>query len=141
MASRIIIDPADLIQEHLRASRWDEAVALYERGLGREDRQNLATRLAYAIALIRVGRAGSGVKLLTPELLGLSNARVDLRRFVIRDLLEAGMPERAATILERIVEQYPDSIEEHRLLGSVLGRLGRMDESLKLARKVLELEP
>src|SRR5207247_898805 len=73
MASRIVIDPADLMQEHLRASRWEEAVALYERGLGREDRQELATRLAYAIALVRVGRAGSGVNLLTPELLGLPN--------------------------------------------------------------------
>lgn len=137
----LIDDPFPDVQRYVRESRWGEAVRLFEQELSREERDDSATQLAYAIALIGAGRHGSGFKLLTPELLALPHARVDLRRFVLPNLLEAGQLNRAVIILEKVVAAHPDSIEERRLLGSVLGRLGRTDESLEQARKVLELEP
>jgi tetratricopeptide (TPR) repeat protein len=64
-----------------------------------------------------------------------------LRRFAVGPLIEAGKLEDAAAVLECILEAHPRSVEDVRLLGSVLGRLGRSDRSLELARKVLDLDP
>lgn len=137
----VIQGSLDRLHEYLRSGRWDEAVNLYERELDREERQESATKLAYAVALIRVGRIGSGVNLLTFDLLAAPHARTHLRKFVLPALIDAGRLECAVTILQKVLELYPDSIEDYRLLGSLVGRLGRTDETIELARKVIEIEP
>jgi tetratricopeptide (TPR) repeat protein len=141
MASAVVGSPADLIREHLRASRWDEAVALYERSLNSNEQSDPATQLGYAIALIGAGQAARGSELLTPELLALPQARADLRKFLVPRLIEAGALELAALVLRLIVEANPDSVDDLRLLGSVLGRLRRSEEAIEPARKVVELQP
>src|ERR1700746_3602862 len=136
MASTAVRGPADLINEHLRGSRWDEVVALYERGLNREERRDPRVQLGYAIALIGAGRIGSGLKLLTREIVSLPQARVDLRRFVLPRFVESGMLDRAASVLSLIVDGHPDSVDDRRLLASILGRLRRTDDSITHARRV-----
>jgi predicted Zn-dependent protease len=137
----LIEEPSGEMQRHLLGCRWEDAVNLYERELNREEQEDPATRLAYAIALFGVDRHAHGINLLTPDVLEPPQARVELRRFVLPGLLETGKLNRAVIILEKILAVHPDSIEEQRLLGSLFGRLGRTDESLELARKVLELDP
>jgi tetratricopeptide (TPR) repeat protein len=141
VAAALADSPAELIQEHLRASRWEDAIAFYERGLGREERAHPDVELGYAIALIGAGRAGSGIKRLTPDLVALPQARTSLRRYAVPRLIDDRMLDRAATVLQLIVDAHPDSVEDHRLLGSVLGRLRRTGEAIIHARRVVELQP
>ena len=133
--------PAELMYEHLRAGEWPGAVELYEHELAREEKQDPAVRLLYAIALIRVGRASSGVNALTDEMLALPNARADLRRYAIPHLIDTKMFDRAAVILGKILAVDPDSVEDLRLSGSLLGRQRRYDEALESVRRLLELRP
>ena len=132
---------AELMYEHLRAGRWSDAVTLYERGLGREEKLEPGLRLPYAIALIRNGRAASGVSLLTPEVMALPTARVDLRRHVIPYLVKAGMIERAADVLGLIVAANPESAEDLPLRGNLLSRLGRQEDALENACRLIQLRP
>jgi tetratricopeptide (TPR) repeat protein len=136
----LIEGPFEEMQRHLHAGRWHDVVKHYEHELDANERQDAEHQLGYAIALINAGRPANGFNLLSSDVLALPNARILLRRFVIPDLLEAGTLNRAAIILEKIVAIHQDAIEELRLLGSVLARLGRTDESLELARKVLVLD-
>ena len=133
--------PAELMYEHLRAGEWPAAVELYERELGRDEKQDPSVRLLYAIALIRVGRASSGLNALTDEMIALPNARADLRRYAIPHLMETKKFDRAAAILDRILAVHPDSVEDLRLSGSLLGRQRRYDEAMESVRKLLELRP
>ena len=121
---------ADLMYEHVRAGEWSEAATLYERGLSREEKQDPELRLPYAVALIRLGKASSGLNILTDEVVALPNARADLRRYVVPYLIDAKMIERAADVLGRLVAVDPDSVDDWRLRGSLLGRVKRWDEAI-----------
>lgn len=141
MAPPVTGSAAEEFQELLRASRWTEAVKLYERGLASEEKRQAEHRLPYAIALIRSGREASGIKLLTDDCLALPTARADLRRFVVPHLIQEGALERAAAVLGLLIDADPDSVEDRRLGGSVLGRLKRWDEAIANARRVIDLRP
>jgi Flp pilus assembly protein TadD len=141
MASAAIEGPAELIRTHLRASRWQDAAAFYERSLSPDERSDPDVRLGYAIALICAGRVGSGINLLTADLVARRKARDELRRYVVPRLIEARMLDHAAAVLGLIVTAHPDSVEDHRLLGSVYGRLRKSDEAIAHARRVVELQP
>jgi tetratricopeptide (TPR) repeat protein len=141
MASRLDEVFFDDIHAYLRVGRWAEAVAFYERELTREEKQDPSNRLGYAIALIREGRRTGGMKLLTNEITALPNAREQLRRYVIPHLMEGNLVEPAVALLERVLEAEPDSVEDHRLLGSLLGRMKRWDEAIAHAGQVIELRP
>jgi tetratricopeptide (TPR) repeat protein len=141
MASAAIDIPAELIRKHLRASRWREAMALYEQSLSAGEKGDPEVRLGYAIALICGGRIGTGIKLLTPDIVASSQARIELRRYVVPRLIGARMLDNAAEVLGLIVAAHPDSVEDHRLLGSVYGRLRKTDEAIAHARRVVELQP
>ena len=132
---------ADLMYEHVRAGEWSEAATLYERGLSREEKQDPELRLPYAVALIRLGKAASGLNLLTDEVVALPNARADLRRHVIPYLIDTKMIERAADLLGRLVSIHPESVDDWRLRGSLLGRLKRWDEAIASAARVIALRP
>lgn len=141
MESTAVQTPIELINEHLRRARWDEVVGICERDLNPEEQREPAIHLAYAIALIAVGCIDDGLKLLTHRVVSLPQARDDLRRFVVPRLVQSGMLEHAAAVLTLLVETRPDSVDDHRLLGSILGRLRKTDLSIVHTRRVMELQP
>jgi len=134
-------DSVELMYEHLRAGNWPEVTEIYERGLGRDEKQDPAVRLLYAIALIRNGRAASGINLLNSEMLAQPSARLDLRRYVVPHLISSKMFDRAADVLGKILSVDPDSIEDLRLYGSVLGRQRKYDDAIASARRLIDLQP
>lgn len=133
--------PAELIHEHLRAGEWPAAVELYEHELGREEKQDPSVRLLYAIALIRSGREASGINALTRETLEVPSARADLRRYVIPHLMSIKRFDKAGDVLGRILAVEPDSVEDLRVHGSLLGRQRKYDEAIESVERLLELRP
>ncbi len=129
------------LPELVREGRWADACALYERSLGREDKQDEATKLYYAIALIRSGRVNSGVNLLTERTASLPAARLALRRHAITWLVQEKRIEAAIAILDLLLGADPDSIEDLRLRGSLFGRIRRYDEAFADAWRLVELRP
>jgi tetratricopeptide (TPR) repeat protein len=129
------------LEELLRLGRWEEACALYERGMSREDKQDPANRLAYAIALIRSGRINSGVNLLSPELAALPDARATLRRHAIGWLVREKRFDSALAILDLLLAADPNAAEELRLRASLLGRSRQYGEAIADARRLAILQP
>ena len=125
----------------LRHSRWDEACALFERELDRDEKQDPANRLAYSIALIRNGRVSSGLNLLTPELVALPAARPALRRHVVGWLVQEKRIDAALTIVNQLLASDPNAPEELRLRTSLLGRSRRYGEAIADARHLVALLP
>jgi tetratricopeptide (TPR) repeat protein len=56
-------------------------------------------------------------------------------------LQEAGEFERSVTILEAVIRDYPDYAEAYNYLGVSYARLGRVSDSLRTLRELLELDP
>jgi tetratricopeptide (TPR) repeat protein len=125
----------------LRSSQWDQALALYERELTREEKAEPIYRLPYAIALIRTGRIASGVKLIDENVARVPNARVHVRRFAITFLIDEARPETAIQLLDKLLEADPENTDDLKLRGSLLGRLKRFDDAIRDAGKVAQRLP
>jgi Vi polysaccharide export protein VexE len=141
MAQAAVATYAPDMEELLRHGRWDEACALYERGLDRDDKQDPVNRLAYGVALIRSGRVNSGLNQLTSELAALPSARAVLRRHAIAWLVQEKRIDAALSILNLLLSADPNSTDELRLRASLLGRSRRYDEAIADARRLAILQP
>lgn len=133
--------PAQQVDGLLRSGQWAEARSFHERQLTKAERAEPAFQLAYAIALIRCGRDRSGFDLLKPAVVGLPNARSDLRRYVIGPLIEERRFELAVKILDLLLAVEPDVPEDLRLRGSLLGRLKRWPDAVKDSRRLASARP
>lgn len=127
--------------ELLKASRWDEALKAVREDQQAGKPQSAELSLAAAIALIRSGSEAKGMALLTPEVMRLPEARIQLRRHVIPWLIQQRRLEQAADLADRLVAAHPDSIEDLRLGGSVHGRLKHWDKAIAFARRLVALKP
>ncbi|MDQ3245670.1 MAG: tetratricopeptide repeat protein [Pseudomonadota bacterium] len=136
MASTIDHPRLGEIRALLRSGHWREAVDAYEQQLTREERAAPNFRLAYAIALFRVERERAAFQLLDRHVLGLPNARDDLRRFVVADLVREGRAEAAIKVLDRLIAADAGSIADRRSRASLRGGLRRWSEALEDARIV-----
>jgi len=125
----------------LRAARWADVCALYERGLSRDEKEFGENRVAYAIALIRSDRVKSGVSRLTPDLVALPGTAQSLRRYLLSFLIKDRRFEVAIAILNLLLSNDPESIEDLRLRGSLLGRTRQYEGSIIDARRLIELKP
>lgn len=130
----------DELHAQLKASRWSEVISLYESEASRDEKQQPALRLPYAIALIREGRVDSGMKQLTREVFELPNARAEIRRNLIPHLVQQKSLGEAAAIQEKLVEANPENVEDLRLAASLLGRLRRTGEAIPYARRVIAID-
>jgi len=141
MATTIERDPLRELDGLLRAGRWADACAYYERGLTGEERARKHLCLPYAIALIRLGRERPGLALLDPALLDLPDARLNIRRHLVAPLVEEKRFELALELLDRLLAARPDQPDDLRLRGSLLGRLKRWPEAIRDAAALAQTAP
>lgn len=136
-----IAAPEGDFDDFLRAERWPDIIRWYERGLSREEKKQPDARRAYAIALLRNGRSGSGVALLDSEVMALAETQRMLRRYVLPALIREKLIDRAIEIMDRLLLVDPDSIDDLRLRGSLRGRKRQFDLALDDAGKLITLSP
>ncbi len=129
------------LSELVRDGCWGDACAVYERALTREEKQDEAHKLYYAIALIRTGRINSGLNLLTLGTARVSNAKALLRRHAVAWLVQEKRIEAAIAILGLLLAADADSIENLRLRASLLGRTNQLPAAIADARRLVELRP
>ncbi len=67
--------------------------------------------------------------------------RTDIRQNLALALSEAGNPEMAATIMQKVTHEHPDSAIAHTNLAAILTRAGRFGEAVEAARRASELAP
>lgn len=116
------------------AGRWDEAIAAFEKALAHGARPNASARVYYTMARIRAAHDPANVVAqLDAGSLRESGARTDLRRLVASPLVRAGALEAAVSVLSVALDAWPESVDNRRLLASVLGRLKRWDEAIAQA--------
>jgi tetratricopeptide (TPR) repeat protein len=125
----------------LKAGRWVEAVKIYERELSREEKLQAEFRVAYAIALIRTGRIASGIKILRSHRDLAAGLREDLRRWVVKPLIDEGSTERAIEVLDLLIASEVASVADLRLRASLLGRTNRRDAAIRDVERILAVEP
>ena len=68
-------------------------------------------------------------------------ARSDIRQNLALALSEAGNPEMAATIMQAVTKELPDSAIAHANLAAILTRAGRFSEAASVALRATELAP
>lgn len=130
-----------LLAEAVEAGRWSEACALAERSLGQGGDDDAEQQLLHAVALIRSGRIDRGLDQLDPMVVSLPEARLTLRRHVLPWLVREKRFEAALSVLGRLLDAQPDSVEELRLRGSLLGRTRQFPAALADALRLIELRP
>jgi tetratricopeptide (TPR) repeat protein len=126
---------------NLKAGRWQQTIAAYERELSPQDKQSPEFRTPYAIALFRSGRFASGMKILKSDPPAAAAAREEVRRWVVKHLVDDGSVDRAVEVADVLLEGDPDSIPDLRMRASLLGRLKRREDALADVERVLELDP
>jgi tetratricopeptide (TPR) repeat protein len=125
----------------LRAGRWDDAIRLYGKELGQAEKADPASRLHFAIALIRSGKVASGLSRLHEiETLG-AEGRDLLRRHVISSLVREQRFDDAVALVDRLEAEDAATPEDLRLRASLHGRQRRYDPAIRDVRLILELEP
>lgn len=140
MAATIDSPLGDELKDMVRSARWDEAMTMYERELTRAEKADPANRLSYATALMRAGRTSSALRLFESEAPLVPGSRISLRKMVAT-LIKDGRLDLAAQMLDVLVKIDPDSAEDLRLRGSVLGRMKRWDDAIRDAGRVVDLLP
>lgn len=141
MAAAIDSPLRDELYSLLRSSRWTEAMTFYERELTREEKAQPGFRFPYAVALMRAGRTGSAIRMIEDDGPKVATARDDLRRWVIPEQIREGRLQIATQLLDVILKIDPDSVEDLRLRGSLLGRMKRLEDAARDAARVVELAP
>lgn len=141
MATAIDATGIEELDRLLRASNWAGAADHYERELGRAEKADPKARLAYAIALARLGKGDKALRILDPEVLSVDHARLDMRRFAISPLAASGEIELASRLLDSIIAEGLGEVEDFRLRGSIRGRLKQWDGAIADAGRVLESRP
>lgn len=141
MASTLEKSPGSTLHDHIRGGRFGEAAAFYEREMTPADRSADAARLDYAIALLRTGRAAEAMRLLDDRTACLPNARGDLRRYAISDLVATGSLETAERLLSRLIDCRSATVDDRRLRASLRGRMKRWEGAIADARIVVEERP
>lgn len=141
MNATLLRKPDRRLAEAIDDGRWTDACAQYERSLTREERHDEGARLLYAVALIRSGRVSSGLNQLEPRIAALPQARATLRRHVLPALVRDKRLDAALEVLGHLLAADPDSVEDLRLRGSLLGRTGEREAALADALRLIELRP
>ncbi|HEX2802896.1 MAG TPA: tetratricopeptide repeat protein [Sphingomicrobium sp.] len=141
MAPPISDTIADDLREELRAGRWKQAIALYERHLTADEKRSGECRLAYAAALIRSGRVASGVKILAENPSLAAWGSEDLRRWVVKPLVDSGETGKALAVLDSLVAGEDPAIRDLRLRASLLGRQKKWDEAIADAARAVARDP
>ena len=113
------------------AGDWTLAIAAYDHALARGASPDASARVYRAMAAIRAGETAPLADCtLDPATLRESGKRGELRRLVISPLARAGSLEAAVAVLMVALEAWPDSVDDRRLLASILGRLKRWNEAI-----------
>jgi tetratricopeptide (TPR) repeat protein len=121
----------DACRAAVRAGDWAAGLAAFD-AASKAGATADASAWAYrAMARIRVAEDPAvAIAELDARRLRDSGTRVDLRRLVISPLVRSGALEPAAAVLSTALEAWPESVDDRRLLASVLGRLKRWDEAI-----------
>lgn len=141
MATAITPMHADVFAECLRSDRWQDVISHYRQVLTSEERQADECVLPYAIALVRSGKVGSGISLLHQHEGLISRGRDLLRRYLISFLVRENRFDEVISILDKLIEADPESIDDLRLRGSVYGRNRQFEPAIRDARRVIALSP
>jgi tetratricopeptide (TPR) repeat protein len=113
------------------AGSWNAGISAFERALAAGARPVASARVYRAMAGIRAAdNPADAVAELDPGCLRESGARADLRRLVVSPLVRAGSLETAVLVLLVALDAWPESVDDRRLLASLLGRLKRWDEAI-----------
>jgi tetratricopeptide (TPR) repeat protein len=139
LAERPAMPPAwtFLAQVLLEAGRLDDALAAMEDAIGR-GLETASLRRQYGLTLAWTGRAEEAVAVLTPLAAGGDPAALNALGTA---LLEAGRPEQAIAVLERVFARDPDDAQALENLTVAHLTLGRWREAEALARRTLEADP
>jgi len=137
----LLRDSAPELPELVLDGRWVDACTHYERFLGRDEKQGNEQKLYYAIALIRSGRIGSGLNLLSVEMVRKPEARLALRRHAITWLVQEKRIEAAVAVLGILLDADPASIDDLRLRGSLFGRTKQYPAAIADLRRLIDLVP
>jgi tetratricopeptide (TPR) repeat protein len=140
-AATLLRAPRSALAEAVEEGRWSDACASGERSVGQGGEGDAGEQLLYAVALIRSGRIDRGLGQLNPEIAGLPEARLTLRRHVLPSLVREKRFDAAIAVLGRLLDARPDSVDELRLRGSLLGRTRQFPAALADALRLIELRP
>ncbi|WP_164843978.1 tetratricopeptide repeat protein [Croceicoccus ponticola] len=124
----------------LDRGQWLRAVEFYRALPSRAAKDDRATRVRLAIALIRSGKVQSGIKLFG-EIEHVAPERAMLLAMVVKELMRAKRHDDATAVLDKMIASGADSIEELRLRASLHGRDKRFEPALRDARRLLTLDP
>jgi len=115
----------------LRSGDWTACIAAYDTALAAGAIPDAAAQVALAIAHIRVASDPTAViARLDARCLAASGMQAQLRRLVISPLVRDGALAAAVAVLLVALAAWPDSIDDRRLLASVLGRLKRWPDAI-----------
>ena len=124
-----------------RREHWREAIVAFDLAEASGAKPDAKSRLLRLIAAIRTDVQAVPVTLFSIDLVREADGRADLRRYVVRPLILAGLLSAAAIALNVMVGAYPAMLEDRRLLVSVLVRLKRWNEAIGLADQLAQLQP
>lgn len=141
MAQSLGYSLVDELFEDLEAGRWKEVAAIYERQLTREEKRSGEYRLPYAIALIRLGKISSGIKILGEDPALVATSADAIRRLALKPFVDSGEPSRALTVLNVLVDIDKPAVRDLRHRAHLLAELKRWDEAIVDARRALDIDP
>jgi tetratricopeptide (TPR) repeat protein len=124
----------DACRVAVRAGDWAAGIAAFDAAEKTGATADASAWAYRAMARIRLADdPAAAIAELDARRLRDSGTRVDLRRLVISPLVRSGVLEAAVSVLAVALEAWPESVDDRRLLASVLGRLKRWDDAIAQA--------
>lgn len=129
----------EFLAETLQGSgRFEEAAAVYEKLVKKEDSQYFYYRWAYY--LVRANKIDEAIKVYD-ELEKLVGMNEDIVRRKHTLYLGQGDTKRAERELKKLVDAFPESTDYHHLLAAFYEQIGEKKDAREVYQKILSIDP
>jgi tetratricopeptide (TPR) repeat protein len=123
--------PFEVCKSAVRAGDWAAGLAAFADAANAGATPDSSALVYRAMARIRLAdEPMAAIAELDAPRLRDADARVDLRRLVISPLVRGGALAAAGAVLSIALDAWPRSIDDRRLLASLLGRLKQWDDAI-----------